>query len=42
MISFTQAFYGMDELFYMGLMNKFMKLMKLLMKTFMQTLTKKF
>ena len=42
MISFTQAFYGMDELFYMELMNKFMKLMKLLMKTLMQTLTKKF
>ena len=39
MISFTQAFYGMDELFYMELMNK---LMQLLMKTLMQTLTKKF
>ena len=32
----------MDELFYIELMNKFMKLMKLLMKTLMQTLTKKF
>ena len=42
MIFFTQAFYGMDELFYMELMNKFMKLMKLLMKTLIQTLTKKF